>query len=145
VKSLRLILRISAFVGLIALCLVGQTKKLAYSPRDRAFYADPTLVDFVRPGLAITINSANITSGGAISVTYTLADPSGLPLDAAGVNTPGVVSLAYVASYIPKGQAQYVAYTTSQATGKVLGTITRPDFEQNGGTVTQLGQGQYRY
>ena len=37
--------------------------------------------------------------------------------------------MAYVASYIPKGQAQYVAYTTAQATGKVLGTITRPDFE----------------
>jgi OmcA/MtrC family decaheme c-type cytochrome len=49
-----------------------------------------------------------------------------------------------VASYIPKGQAQYVAYTTGQATGKVLGTITRPDFEF-GGTTTQVGPGQYQY
>ena len=67
-------------------------------------------------------------------VTYTLTDPNGLPLDATGATTPGVISLAYVAAYIPKGQEQYVAYTTSQATGKVLGTITRPDFEIFGRT-----------
>ena len=29
-----------------------------------------------------------------------------------------------------------MAYTTAQATGAVLGTITRPDFEQSGGTLT---------
>src|SRR5271170_5348110 len=144
-KRLYLALRIAAFVALIALCLTGQTKKHQYSPREKAFYADAAVVDFVRPGLAITINSASISSAGVISVTYTLADPEGLPLDAAGVNTPGVVSLAYVAAYIPKGQEQYVAYTTSQATGKALGTITRPDFELGGTPPTSLGSGQYQY
>ena len=49
----------------------------------------------MRPGLAITINS----------VTYTLTDPSGLPLDAAG------------------------ACTTSSVTGNAPVTITRADFE----------------
>src|SRR5271165_311574 len=143
-KRLYLAVRIAAFVALIALCLTGQTNKHQYSPREKAFYADPALVNFVRPGLVITINSASISSTGTISVTYTLTDPSGLPLDAAGVDTPGVVSLAYVASYIPKGQAQYVAYTTSQVTGKALGTITRPFFEL-GGKPTSLGSGQYQY
>jgi OmcA/MtrC family decaheme c-type cytochrome len=143
-KRLYLALRIAAFVAFIALCLTGQTKKHQYSPREKAFYADPAMVDFVRPGLTITINSASISSAGVISVTYALTDPEGLPLDAAGVDTPGVVSLAYVASYIPKGQAQYVAYTTSQATGAVLGTITRPDFEL-GSPATQVGPGQYKY
>src|SRR5580700_11781252 len=144
-KRLYLALRIAAFVALIALCLAGQTKKHQYSAREKAFYADPALVDFVRPGLAITINSASISSAGIISVTYTLTDPSGLPLDAAGANTPGVVSLAYVASYIPKGQEQYVAYTTEQATGAALGTITRPFFELGGGPGTQVAPGQYQY
>src|SRR5580658_9106476 len=142
---LYLLLRIAAFAALVALCLTGQTKKHQYSPREKAFYADPALVDFVRPGLVITINSAKISSAGVISVTYTLTDPSGLPLDAAGANTPGVVSLAYVASYIPKGQEQYVAYTTEQATGAVLGTITRPFFELGGGPGTQVAPGQYTY
>jgi OmcA/MtrC family decaheme c-type cytochrome len=131
--------RIAAFAAVLALCLTGQTKKHEYTLRDTA-----SVVDFVTPGLVITINSAKITSSGVISVTYTITDPNGLPLDATGATTPGVVSLAYVAAYIPKGQAQYVAYTTSQATGAVLGTITRPDFEL-GGTAMRIGPGQYRY
>ena len=138
-KRLYLTLRIAAFVALIALCLTGQTKKPARTLRDKA-----ASIDFVTPGLVITINSAAIASNGTITVTYTLTDPNGLPLDATGATTPGVVSLAYVAAYIPKGQAQYVAYTTASATGKVLGTITRPDFEL-GSPATQIGPGQYKY
>jgi OmcA/MtrC family decaheme c-type cytochrome len=143
-KLLHSALKIAAFAALMALCLTGQTKKNAYTPRDKAFYADAALVDFVRPGLAIAINSAKISSAGVITVVYTLTDPSGLPLDATGVTTPGAVALAYVASYIPKGQEQYVAYTTASATGAKLGTITRPDFEL-GTTATPLGSGQYQY
>jgi OmcA/MtrC family decaheme c-type cytochrome len=149
-SSVRGVSRILAVLLLVAgaAALVGGSKS-PYSPREKAFYADQALVDFVRPGLNITINSASVSSAGVITVTYTLTDPTGLPLDAAGVTTPGAISLAYVAAYIPKGQQQYVAYTTSQATGKVLGTITRPDFELpafgGGGTVTALGSGQYKY
>ena len=143
-KRLSFALRMAAFAALLALCLTGQTKKHQYSIHDKAFYADQALVDFVRPGLAITINSASISSAGVISMTYTLTDPNGLPLDAAGVNTPGAISLAYVAAYIPKGQEQYVAYTTASATGKALGTITRPDFEL-GSRATQVAPGQYQY
>ena len=144
--SVRGVSRVLAAVLLVAgaAALVGGAKK-PYSPREKAFYADPALVAFVRPGLKITINSASITSAGVISVTYTLTDPLGLPLDAAGVTTPGVISLAYVAAYIPKGQEQYVAYTTAPATGKALGTITRPDFEIFAGQPTQVGPGQYTY
>ena len=147
-KRLYLALRISAFIALITLCLTGQSKKFQYSTRDKAYYADQALVDFARPGLVITINSAQITSAGVISVTYTLTDPSGLPLDASGSTTPGAVSLLYVASYIPKGQTQYVAYTTSSVTGKALGTITRPEFEGpllGAPGPKQVGPGQYTY
>ncbi len=133
-------MRFVALAVLVALCLSGQTAKQTRTLRDKA-----ASIDFVTPGLVITINSAAIAANGTITVTYTLADPNGLPLDATGATTPGVISLAYVASYIPKGQAQYVAYTTSQATGAVLGTITRPDFETSGGTVMQVAPGQYKY
>lgn len=143
-KRLFPVVRVAAFVALMSLCLTGQTNKHVFSTRDKAFYADPALVDFVRPGLSIKINSASISSSGAISVNYTLTDPSGLPLDAAGVNTPGAISTTFIASYIPKGQEQYVAYTTSSATGPVLGTITRPDFEI-GGPGTSTGPGTYQY
>jgi OmcA/MtrC family decaheme c-type cytochrome len=138
-KRFKLAFRAAVFAALIALCLTGQTKKPARLLRDKA-----TFLDFVTSGLVITINSAAIAANGTIAVTYTLTDPNGLPLDATGATTPGVVSLAYVASYIPKGQTQYVAYTTSQATGAVLGTITRPDFEL-GSPATQIGPGKYKY
>ncbi len=144
-KRLSFAFRVAAFVALLALCLTGQTKKFAFGPRDKAFYADPALVNFVNPGLTITINSASIASNGAISVTYTLTDPTGLPLDAAGVNTAGPISLTYFAAYIPKGQEQYVSYTTATATGAALGTVTRPTFEEGGGAVKSLGNGQYQY
>src|SRR5215469_15490520 len=121
--------RTATLLAVIALCLTGASIKHQYSKHEKAFYADPALVSFARPGLAITINSASISSAGVITVTYTLKDPEGLPLDAAGVTTPGAVALLYEAAYIPKGQEQYKAYTTEQATGKILGTVTRPFFE----------------
>ena len=150
-KSMRLptsafgVLRVLLVVLLVSgsVALVGSPKR-PYYVHDKAYYADPKVVDFVRPGLVITINSAKITNAGVISVTYTLTDPMGLPLDATGVNTPGVVSLAFVAAYIPKGQEQYVAYTTGSATGAALGTITRPAFEF-GAPPTLVGPGQYQY
>ena len=114
--------------------------KTAPSQREQAVGK----LDFFSPGLVITINSAQISSTGTITVTYTLTDPGGSPLDASGVTTPGVISLAYVAAYIPKGQTQYVAYTTAQANGAALGTITRPNFEL-GGTAVAVGPGQYQY
>ena len=126
-----------------SVALVGSNKS-PYSPRDKAYWADRALVDFVNPGLNITINSASISSAGAISVTYTITDGTGLPLDATGMTTPGAVSPTFVAAYIPKGQEQYVALTTATATGPVLGTITRPTFEE-GGTVTMVGPGQYQH
>ena len=148
--SARGVSRILAALLLVAgaAALVGGSKS-PYSPRSKAYYADAALVNFVRPGLVITINSASVSAAGVISANYTLTDPTGLPLDGSGVTTPGAVTLAYIAAYIPKGQDQYVAYTTAPATGKALGTITRPDFELpafgSGGTVTPLGPGQYKY
>ena len=147
-KRSSLTIRTVGFVVLMALCLTAQHKKFAYGRRDKAFYADPALVAFVRPGLAIAINSASISNAGAITVNFTLTDPSGLPLDVAGVNTPGSVALTYFAAYIPKGQEQYVSYTTASATGSKLGTVTRPTFEEGGGALTPAGtagSGQYQY
>lgn len=135
---------------LAALLLLGAAVTMAGTksyPKNpiRDGIVKPDQAQYVQPGLVITITAASISSNGTISVNYTLADPTGAPLDSAGVNTPGAIALAYVAAYIPKGQEQYVAYTTEQSTGAVLGTITRPFFELGGGTVTQTAPGQYTY
>ena len=137
----RILLVLLLVAGSVA--LVGSNKS-PFSPRDKAFWAPKALVDFVNPGLNVAINAASISTAGAISVTYTITDANGLPLDASGATTPGPVSPTFIAAYIPKGQEQYVALTTATATGKALGTITRPTFEE-GGTVTQVGPGQYQH
>ncbi len=139
------ILRVLPVVLLVAgsVALTGSSRS-PFTPRDKAYWADRALVEFVHPGLNIVINSAQISSAGKITVNYTMTDPNGLPLDAAGVTTPGVVSMTYVAGYIPAGQEQYVALTTAQATGTALGTITRPSFEESS-AATPAGSGQYQY
>jgi len=134
--------RVLAIVGLVAVSLTSAPRQ-PYSPHEKAFYADPQLVEFVLPGLTITINSAAIAANGTITATYTLTDPNGLPLDAAGVTTPGTISLSYVAAVIPNGQEDYTTYTTRSATGTALGTIQQPGADSGG--VATGGPGQYTY
>src|ERR1700733_10626950 len=67
-----------------------------YDRRHLATYLDLPTVEFVRPGLTIQVQSAAIASDGTITATYTLSDPSGLPLDAAGATTPGAISLSFL-------------------------------------------------
>ena len=114
------------------------------TPHDKAFFASQQTVEFVRPGLTITINSASISPSGTISVIYTVTDPAGLPLDLTGVTTPGTISLSYVAAVLPNGQEDYTAYTTRTATGKVIASTQQPGAD-SGGSVTQVGAGQYQY
>src|SRR6516164_424890 len=68
-----------------------------------------------KTGVVVKIQNAAIAKDGTISVRATIADSDGIPLDRLGVATKGPVSLRFIAAYIPAGQTQYVAYTTSVA------------------------------
>jgi hypothetical protein len=127
-----------------SLALLRAEKRTPFSPHERAYYADPALVAYVLPGLKITIISATITSDGTISVDYKLTDPNGAPLDRSGVDTPGPISLSFVAGYIPKGQEQYVSYVVRSATGAVSGTVNQPAAD-SGGTTQTVSTGEYVY
>jgi hypothetical protein len=67
----------------------GRSKVINKIIRDRAHFADPALVAFVRPGLVIQIIGASIGSGGTITANFTITDHQGLALDIHGVTTPG--------------------------------------------------------
>src|SRR4051812_28341778 len=134
----------AAAVGALALAIIGSgAVARPFTRRQKAFYADPKVVAFVRPGLTIKITSAAIAQDGTITVNYSLTDPKGLPLDRTGVNTPGAVSTTFIAAYIPAGQTQYVDYVTRTQTGPVSGTVTQASGESNG-VFTAVGDG-YRY
>jgi OmcA/MtrC family decaheme c-type cytochrome len=111
-----------------------------YSPHEKAFYADAQTVEFVLPGLTITANSATIASDGTITVGYSLTDPTGLPLDAAGATTPGTISVSFVAAVLPNNSSDYITYTTRAASGTVLASTQQPGAD-SGGVIT----GQYQY
>src|SRR5689334_12847020 len=97
-----------------------------FSTRDLAYFADPAVINFVRPGLVATIVSASLAPDGAIQAQFTLTDPQGLPLDRAGVTTPGAVSTTFLVSYIPKGQTDYISLISRPATGPASGTVNQP-------------------
>lgn len=132
-----------ALAGLITASLISAPHR-PYSSHEKAYYADQAIIEFLRPGLTITVNSAQVSASGTISVVYTVADPAGLPLDTAGIITPGPISLSFVAAVLPNGQEDYTAYTTRAATGKVIATTQQPGAD-SGGTTTAMGNGQYQY
>jgi OmcA/MtrC family decaheme c-type cytochrome len=139
-----------AIALLFALTLTGagKTQKEIYTTHDKAYYADATIVQFVRPGLNLVINSAKVAADGTMTAVLTITDPQGLPLDVTGVTTPGVISLSLTLGYIPQTSSQYVSYVTSSSTG-AAGTFVRPSSENaittTTGKLTSLGGGQYQY
>jgi len=125
--------------------LMGAPKKSTFSPRDKAYYASQAAVEFVRPGLKITVVSANIAQDGTISVDYKLSDPTGLPLDPAGITTPGPISVSFVAAYIPKGQTQFYAYTTRIQTSPITKASATQASSDSGGTTKPVTDGEFVY
>lgn len=131
-------------LGFVAAIAALAERSVVYSTHERAHYLPRAVLDVVRPGLTITIQSASISSAGTISTTFTILDSQSLPLDIAGVTTPGPVSLSFLAAYIPKGQEQYVSYITRTVTGSVIPSTAQPTSD-SGGTTTQIAPGQYTY
>jgi len=125
--------------------LLSAPKKTAFTPHDKAFYADSNTVNFVRPGLTITIVSTKIANDGTISVDYKLADPKGLPLDRDGIQTPGAIAVSFVAAYIPKGQTQYFSYTTRSQTSPITKATAIQAAADAGGTTQVAAVGEYIY
>ena len=126
--------------------LLGSTERpLRRGLRGKAAFADPALVDFVRPGLVARITGASVAGDGTIQVQFTLADPQGLPLDRMGIETPGPISTSFVAAFLPQGQNDYTAYTTRTATSTATGVTVQQPAADSGGTYLQTGAGQYSY
>jgi OmcA/MtrC family decaheme c-type cytochrome len=132
----------SSALGLVL--LLGSPAQ-TFTPHDKAYYADPAVVNFVRPGLILKIQSAAIAPDATVHVRFSITDLKGLPLDLNGTNTPGAITANFVAAYIPGGQRQYVAYTTrfvGPPTTVNSGNLPHADV---GGTMNSISDGQYEY
>ncbi len=143
VRILRILAALIVLIG-SALLLASDTNH-SYTARDKAFYADPNVVNFVRPGLVITITGASIAADGTAKVQFRLTDPKTQPLDRAGVSTPGAVSVSFILAYIPKGQTQYVSYMTRPQKSPITGVTENQASADSGGTYEDNGNGNYTY
>jgi OmcA/MtrC family decaheme c-type cytochrome len=125
--------------------LLISASKPAFSPHEKAFYASPSAINFVRPGLVTKILSADIAADGTIHARFRITDPQGLPLDRTGVDTPGVVATSFVAATIPAGQAQYVSYTTRVQTSPITNDSATQAGSDTNGVYVKMADGEYQY
>ncbi len=129
-----------------ALYLIGSDDAPIFTERDKAFYADPNTVAFVRPGLVFKITSVTVAGDGTVQARFTVADPQGLPLDRDGVYTPGKVASSFILARIPKGQTQYLAYTTrTQGPSPITGKSAVQAGTDSGGSYAKNADGDYTY
>jgi OmcA/MtrC family decaheme c-type cytochrome len=139
----RYFLAFSVIAG--SLALMSAPKKQQFGKHDKASYADPNVVAFVRPGLNISIGAAKVASDGTISVNYKLTDPKGLPLDSTGVQTPGAVSVSFILAYIPQGEREFFSYTTRAQTSPITKNTANQASTDSGGTTVTNAIGDYTY
>jgi OmcA/MtrC family decaheme c-type cytochrome len=148
-------LRFSAFplgryavaLGVIAgsVALVSAGRKASFSPHDKAYYADPSVIEYVQPGLAFTVVSASIAATGTVTVDYKVTDPTGAALDLAGITTPGAISPRFVLGYIAKGSTQFTSYWQSSSTNTTTGFVATRASGDTGGTTQTVAVGEYIY
>ncbi len=156
-QSYRLAMR-APWLLLIMLSLIGAAQGISVAAKNRglvrhdlASTLDPGIADLVRPGLNINILSATINSQNHVVVHFTIQDPSGLPLDRLGVDTPGTVSTSFLIGYIPSGQSQYseplyTSYITRTRAGTInTTTLATQATTDSGGTYVTNADGDYTY
>lgn len=140
------LLKVATVPALIALSvLTASSPSHVFTKSDKAYYADANLINFVRPGLVLKVVSADIATDGTITAKVRITDPKGIPLDRAGITTPGPVSISCVAATIPKGQTQYTAYTTRVESSPITNVSATQAATDSGGTFAQTADGEYTY
>jgi OmcA/MtrC family decaheme c-type cytochrome len=103
---------------------------------------------FVTTGVVVKIKSASIAKDGTITARFTVTDVNKNGIDLSGVYSPGDLSLAFVAAYIPNGKTQYTAYTTSltKATSNSNPSQTEAGTDSHGTTtLVDAVTGTYDY
>ena len=71
---IRIVLIVTVLAGAVGLQSQG---KSPFTKRDKAYYADATVINFVRPGLVFKVSSASIAKDGTITARVLVTDPQG--------------------------------------------------------------------
>src|SRR5256885_8060754 len=141
--TVRVALAVTMVVGSVALFSAPNGP---FTRHQKAYYLDAAQVNFIRPGLVITVKSVKIAADGTVTTNFTIADPKGIPLDRDGVISPGPISTSFILAYIPQGQTQYVSYTTRLQTdpNPVVPNAVQATTD-SGGVFAKVTDGEYTY
>jgi len=148
-----------AFLIMLALPLIAADRKHAskpttpspndYSVSQKEHYLTPNDINYVRPGLAITINSITIGSDRKPVVDLSIADSLGQPIDRLGKTTPGAVSVSFVLAWYSPTTRQFTSYITRIATAappsQQVGTKATQATGDSGGKWVDLDTGHATY
>ena len=125
--------------------LVGTLLTVTAFAAERPRLNGPT-TSLGKTGVVVKINSAAIAKDGTITARATIVDSNGNALDRLGLATPGTVSMSFIAAYIPAGQSQYVAYTTTVANATLNSNPPQVQAaNDSGGTLSTNAIGDYTY
>ena len=102
-----------------------------------------------QPAVAIQVTDLQFAAGSA-TVSFTVTDGSGAPLDLGGRLTDGKVATSFVLAQLAENTdgspAQYTAYTTQQATSGSGAMATQANTESSGTvSVVDVDKGEYTY
>lgn len=140
----RIVLLTVLVAGLIVPIAADRAGNPSYSPDQKEFYLESKDLAFIRPGLKIDIQKAEI-AGETAKVTFRIADDKAQPLDRDGINTPGPVTLNFVLARIKQGDRQYTAYTTRLQPNPTTGRQFLQGATDSGGSYSSSAQGVYTY
>src|ERR1041385_371993 len=133
-------------IPVVALAIPLIAQKSGTAQRPRLSSLDQNAINYIRPGITVKVISAAIAKDGTITSRVNIADPKGVPLDMDGINTPGPVTLRFMAAYIPAGQTQYVSYTTTVLKATLNNNPSQTQAStDSGGTFTKNAEGDYTY
>ena len=118
--------------------------KLLYTPHQAEFWLSTDEFDYVRPGLVITVNSITFDPGLHAVVDLTYTDSLGVPLDRAGVLTPGAISMSFLLSWWDPATRNYTSYIFKTATA-VDGATAIQATSDSGGTFQDIDIGHSTY
>jgi OmcA/MtrC family decaheme c-type cytochrome len=100
----------------------------------------PTVV--TGPGLHLAVTGTSIDASGLVTVTFTITDGAGVPLDLNGTYTEAAVSANFVLSRL---DSAYTALTTQEHAGADGGAPTALPDADTGGAFVEVGVGQGTY
>ncbi|MBI3683876.1 MAG: OmcA/MtrC family decaheme c-type cytochrome [Acidobacteria bacterium] len=144
IRKYRMALLAILAIGLILPIAAQRADNRAYSPIEKEYYVDGKDLAFIRPGLKVAIQRAEI-AGETARVTFRIVDDRDVALDRSGIQTPGVVSLNFVLARIKQGERQYTAYTTRMQPNPTTGRLFLQGTADSGGSYAGSADGVYTY